>query len=570
MVSELAESKVSERAEPCINNETYNMKKSTFLLALLFFATGAMACTNLIVGKKASKDGSVIVSYSCDDYGAFGFLRVIPAADHPAGTMHPIYHYESNNYLGEIPEVPHTYGVVGLMNEHQLTIHETTYGGRMELTDTISGLIDYGSLMTITLQRAKTAREAIKVLTDLTQEYGYESEGESFSIADPNEAWILDMIGKGPGRKGTVWAAIRIPDDCISGHANQSRIRRLALKDKDNCLYSKDVITFAREKGYFKGKDEDFSFSEAYSPTDFGMQRYCEARVWSFYNRWAAEDMTPYLPYAMGEASDKVLPLYVKPKSLLSVQDVKDMMRDHYEGTPLDMTSDAGMGPWEMPYRPTPLSYEVDGKMYFNERPISTQQAANIYVSQMRGWLPDYIGGIVWFGNDDANMVALTPVYCCATSAPECYAATTADAFHFSTRSAYWMQNMVSNMVYLRYSILFPELQQVRDRLEADYDSLQEETEKQAAGKDQQEAVRFLTAYSHRAAGAMMDQWHQLAELIIVKYNDMAVKRMTETGQYEKTPGGNPRPVIRPGYPESYRQHVIREAGKRYALPESR
>ena len=544
-----------------------------FLLALivnfqLSTFNSIKACTNLIIGKKATKDGSVIISYSQDDYGSFEPLRVIPAADHPAGTMHPLYHYESGNYLGEIPEVPHTYGIVGLMNEYQLSIHETTYGGREELVDTINGLIDYGSLMVLALQRAKTAREAIKVMTELTETYGYESEGESFSIADPNEAWIMEMIGKGPGRKGTVWVAVRIPDDCISGHANQSRIHQFPLKDKKNCLYAKDVISFAREKGYFSGKDADFSFADAYAPLDFGGLRYCEARIWSFFNRWAAEDMSPYLPFAMGDTKGQLLPLYVKPKAPLSAQDVKDMMRDHYEATPMDMTQDIGMGPWEMPYRPTPLSFEVDGKKYFNERPISTQQSACVYVSQMRSWLPDYIGGVTWFANDDANMVAFTPVYCNMTQAPECYDKNTADAFHFSTRSAYWVENWVSNMVYLRYNLLFPELQKVRDRLEADYNSLQADVESKASAMSEEEAVKYLSAYSHRTAGAMMDEWNQLAQLIIVKYNDMAVKRTDENGQYEKTPGGNPRPVLRPGYPDNFRRQIIKQAGNRYQLPQ--
>ena len=543
-----------------------------FLTSSLFLLTSSIlplqACTNLVVGKKASKDGSVIISYSQDDYGAFEPLRVIPAADHPAGAMHALYHYESGNYLGEIPEVAHTYGIVGLMNEHQLSIHETTYGGREELTDTVSGLIDYGSLMVLALQRAKTAREAIQVMTDLTEKYGYESEGESFTIADPNEAWIMDMIGKGPGNKGTVWVAVRIPDDCISGHANQSRIHQFPLKDKKNCLYAKDVISFAKEKGYFSGKDADFSFADAYAPLDFGGLRYCEARIWSFFNKWAAEDMSPYLPFAMGDTKGQVLPLYVKPKAPLSVQDVKDMMRDHYEGTPMDMTQDIGMGAWEMPYRPTPLSFEVDGKKYFNERPISTQQSACVYVSQMRSWLPDYIGGVTWFANDDANMVAFTPVYCNTTQAPECYDKSTADAFHFSTRSAYWVENWVSNMVYLRYNLLFPELQKVRDRLEKDYNSLQSEVETKAASMSKEEAIKYLSAYSHRIAGAMMDEWNQLAQLIIVKYNDMAVKRTDENGQFEKTPGGNPRPVLRPGYPEAFKRELIKQTGSRYKLPQ--
>ena len=526
----------------------------------------AKACTNLIVGKKASKDGSVIISYSCDDYGAYGFMNFLPGGKHKKGEMRTLYHYETNNYLGEIPEAEETYTVVGLMNEHQLSIHETTYGGREELCDTLTGMFDYGSLMYVTLQRAKTAREAISIMTKLVEDYGYGSEGESFSIADPNEVWIMDMIGKGPGRKGAVWVAVRIPDDCISGHANQSRIRQFPLKDKQKCLYSKDVISFAREKGFFSGKDADFSFADAYAPADFGALRFCEARIWSYFNRWAADDMKPYLPYAMGDPKATAMPLYVKPKAPLSVQDVKDMMRDHYEGTPMAIQNDLGMGPWEMPYRPTPLRFKVDGKDYFNERPISTQQTANVYVSQMRSWLPNYIGGVVWWGNDDANMVPFTPVYCGVESVPECYSGHTADTFHFSTRSAYWVQNWVSNMTYLRYSVIFPEVQAVRDRLEADYNSLQAETEKKAAAMSEAEARKFLTAYSHRTAQAMMDEWNQLAQTIIVKYNDMAVKQQDANGQYLKTPGGNQRPVKRPGYPELYKQKIIQETGDRYLV----
>ncbi|MGN0232801.1 MAG: C69 family dipeptidase [Bacteroidaceae bacterium] len=541
------------------------MNKKIILTALIILTSMAShACTNLIVGRKASQDGSVFVTYSCDDYGAYGFMNFLPGGKHAPGTMRPLYHYESNNYLGEIPEAAETYTVVGLMNEHQLTIHETTFGGREELTDTLTGMMDYGSLMYVTLQRARNARQAIKVLTTLANTYGYGSEGESFTIADPNEVWIMDVIGKGPGRKGIVWVAVRIPDDCISAHANQSRIRQFPLKDKDNSLYSKDVISFAREKGYFKGKDQDFSFADAYAPADFGALRFCEARVWSFFNRWAAQDMTPYLAYAQGDVQATPMPLYVKPKQPLSLQDIKDMMRDHYEGTPLALDSDPGMGPWEMPYRPTPLSYEVDGKKYFNERPISTQQTANVYVSQMRAWLPDHIGGVIWFGNDDTNMVPLTPVYCCAQSVPECYAQGTADCFHFSTRSAYWVQNWVSNMVYPRYSALFPELKIERDQLEQDYASLQAQVEDEAGNMPDDQAIKHLSAYSHRAAQGMLDVWNQLAQRLIVKYNDMAVKRTNKQGQYEKTPGGNQRPVLRPGYPEAYRRHIVEETGDRF------
>ena len=549
------------------------MKRFIILLGALLFNfqfsifNNASACTNLIVGKKASKDGSVIISYSQDDYGSFEPLRVIPAADHPAGTMHPLYHYESNNYLGEIPEVAHTYGVVGLMNEFQVSIHETTWGGRTELTDTISGLIDYGSLMVLGLQRSKTAREAIEVMTSLVDTYGYESEGESFSVADPNEAWILEMIGKGPGRKGTVWVAVRIPDDCISGHANQSRIHQFPLKDKANCMYSKDVISFAKQKGYFTGKDKDFSFADAYNPLDFGGARYCEARVWSFFNKWAAMDMKPYLKYAMGEdLQAQPFPLYVQPRQKLTVQDVKNMMRDHYEDTPMDIRTGLGAGPYEMPYRPTPLSYEVDGKKYFNERPISTQQASCIYVAQMRSWLPDHVGGVLWFGNDDANMVAMVPVYCCTNDAPECFNEKTGDTFTFSFKSAYWMQNWVSNMVYLRYSLLFPELQKVRDQLENNFNQLQPEIEKNALSMTEAEAKKYLSNYTYKQSARMMDEWMKLAQLIIVRYNDMAMKKMDENGQYLKTPGGNQVPVSRPGYPERYRRAIVKEAGDKYII----
>ena len=535
------------------------------------------ACTNLIVGKNASADGSTIVSYSSDDYGAYGYLFSYPHAKHKAGETRSLYHYESNNYLGEIPEVEETYGVIGLVNEHQLTIFETTWGGREELWEG-EGKLDYGSLMTVTLQRARTAREAIRVMANLVKEYGYISEGESFTIADPNEVWIMDMVGKGKGVKGAVWVAVRVPDDCISGHANQSRIRKFPQVKKadkklgfcvagNDCYYSADVIQFAREKGYFSGKDADFSFADAYNPLDFGGARFCDARVWSFFNKWAAEDMAPYLSYAKGEDLTNPFPIFMKPKKKLSVQDVKDMMRDHYDGTPLALTDDLGMGPYEMPYRPTPLSYEVDSVKYFNERPISTQQASCIYVSQMRSWLPDYIGCCLWFGNDDPNMVAMTPIYCCLNEAPICYHANTADTFNFSFRSAFWMCNWVSNMVYMRYNQLFPELKKVRDGLELSFNNSQADIEKRAQEMSEVEARTFLSQYSNRMAGSMMDSWMQLAQLLIVKYNDMTVKATNEDGTYKKTPGGAQQPVVRPGYPDRYRRAVIKEAGERYRTP---
>ncbi len=542
------------------------MKKYALLLLMTVAALRGTACTNLIVGKGASADGSVMITYAADDYGSYGYLHFYPAGTHKAGEMRALYDYETNNYLGEIPEAPYTYGVIGQVNDQQVSIMETTFGGREELADS-TGLLDYGSLMYVTLQRAKTAREAIDVWTQLVETYGYRSEGESITIADPNEVWVLEMIGKGPGRKGAVWVARRLPDDCITGHANQARITTFPLKDKKNCLYSKDVISFAREKGYFSGKDRDFSFRDAYAPNDFGARRICEARVWSFFNRMAA-GMDRYLPYVLGKDADtEEMPWCIRPDRKVSLNDLKQAMRDHFEGTPLEMTSDIGAGPYEAPYRPTPLYYEVDGKKYFNERPISTQQTAVTYLAQLRSWLPNHIGGVLWVGFDDGNMVPYAPVYCSTTICPEPYAERTADPFTFSTKSAYWMQNALSNFVYPRYCQLFPELQRHRDALDKDFERMQAQVEKEAAAMSDEEAVRHLTGYTSRAAGMMMDRWRTLFERLIVKYNDMTEKPETEDGQYKRTLGGDHVPVIRPGYPERYKRAIVDATGDRYVAP---
>ncbi len=537
-------------------------------VSLAVFALYGQACTNLIVGKKASADGSVIVTYSADDFGSFGFLQHFPAGKHAKGTMRPVYNGETNNYQGEIPEASETYNVIGNINEFQVTVTETTFGGRPELVDT-TGILGYTSLMYIALQRSKTAREAIHVITDLIEEYGYNSSGESFTIADKNEAWIMDLIGKGPGRKGAVWVAVRVPDDCVSAHANQSRIRQFPLKDKANCLYSKDVISFAREKGYYTGKkDSDFSFADAYAPADFSALRFCEARVWSFFNR-CTDGMERYLPYASGEdIQGEPMPLFVKPKQLLSVHDVKMMMRDHYEGTPFAMDNDPGMGPFEAPYRPTPLTWKLDGKTYFNERPISTQQSAFVVVSQMRDYLPDYAGGVLWFGCDDANMIALTPVYCCTDAVPDCYSDKIADGLNFSFKSAFWLCNWVSSIVYPRYCLLFGELQTVRDRLETDYENLQGKIEKEAiemAGDNEKNARKFLTDYTMRTASGMMYAWMELGKRLMVKYVDGG-ERPEKDGQYLRTPGGFGVHVNRPGYPERYRREIIKATGDKYEI----
>ncbi|MBP3828975.1 MAG: C69 family dipeptidase [Bacteroidaceae bacterium] len=542
------------------------MKKILFALAVASFCIEGWACTNLIVGKKASADGSVMITYSADAYGSYGYLHYYPAGHHAKGEMRALYDYETSNYLGEIPEAEYTYNVIGQINEHQLSIMETTFGGREELADS-TGLLDYGSLMYVTLQRAKTAREAIDVWTKLVETYGYRSEGESITIADPNEVWVLEMIGKGPGRKGAVWVARRLPDDCVTAHANQARITTFPLKDRQNCLYSKDVISFAREKGYFSGKDKDFSFRDAYAPNDFGARRICEARVWSFFNRVAA-GMDKYLPYVQGiESATEEMPWCIRPDHPVTLSEVKQAMRDHFEGTPMDMTSDVGAGPYEAPYRPTPLYFEVDGKKYFNERPISTQQTAVTYLAQLRSWLPNHIGGVLWVGCDDANMIAYTPIYCCATICPEPYAERTADPFTFSLKSAYWVCNALSNFVYPRYSQLFPELQQVRDQLDRELEDMQAKIDAEAKGMSETEAVGHLTGYSCRAASMMMDRWRQLFERLIVKYNDMAIKP-EENGQYKRTAGGDQAPLIRVGYPERYRKVIVDATGDRYLVPQ--
>ncbi|WP_303238515.1 dipeptidase [Leyella stercorea] len=538
------------------------MKSLILSAAMLLASSGAFACSNLIVGKKASVDGSVMVSYNADDYGMFGHLCHYPAGTHPKGSMRQIYDWDSGVYHGEIEEAPVTYNVIGNINEFQLSIGETTYGGREEMVDS-TGILDYGSLIYVTLQRAKTAREAISVMTSLVEKYGYNSEGETFSICDPNEAWIMEMQGTGAGSKGVVWVAMRIPDDAICAHANQSRIGKFNMKDKKNVLYSKNVISYARKMGWFNGKDSEFSWKNTYAFPDFSGRRFCDARVWSFFNHYA-DDFDRYLPWALGKDKDaEDMPLWIVPNRKLSVADVENGMRDHYEGTTLALdTTSIGSGIYEMPYRPTPLTFTVDGKQYFNERPISTQQTAFTFVSQLRSWLPREIGGVLWFGNDDANMVAYTPVYCGNTVQPACYNTKGADAVTFSSDNAFWLCNMVSNMVYPRYSQLFPELKAVRDSLETSYFANQTSIEKQAADlyqTDKAAALKLLNNYSNAKADEMLANWKRLATRIIVKYNDMAVKKEKD--------GKLLQSVTRPGYPISFGRKLVKETGDWYAVP---
>ena len=542
-------------------------------VAMMGCVSEAEACSNFIVGKKASVDGSVMCSYSADDYGMFQNLCHYPAAKHAKGEMRKIFDWDSNKYYGEIPEAAETYNVIGNINEWQVTIGETTYGGREEMVDS-TGIMDYGSLIYVALQRSKTAREAIKVMTTLANTYGYNSGGETFTICDPNEAWIMEMMGKGAGSKGAVWVALRIPDDAICAHANQSRIGKFNMKDKKNVMYAKDVVSFARSKGWFKGKDADFSWKMAYAKPDFSGRRFCDARAWAMLNHFY--DMSPYLDWALGKNPDaQDMPLWVVPNKKVSVKDVENVMRDHYEGTPLSVAdgSDIGGGIWEMPYRPTPLMYKVDGKQYFNERPVSTQQSGFVFVSQMRSWLPREIGGVFWFANDDANMAAFTPVYCSMTERPECYNTPGVDAVHFSKKNAYWVCNMTSNMVYPRYSLMFPTLKEVRDSLDNSYFAAQAGVEKKAQelyAQNPQAAVKYLNGYSVEKAQQMLARWNQLFEFMVVKYNDMIIKPTDKNGTFKKTPYGLGATPVRPGYPEKFAKQLVKQSGDKFLVPEEK
>lgn len=544
------------------------MKTKLLILAILLLAvcTKGFACTNLIVGKNASTDGSVIISYSADSYGMYGKLYHHAGGSHAKGEMVDVHEWDTNKFLGQIPQVKKTYNVIGNINEYQVSIAETTFGGRPELVDT-TGIMDYGSLIYIGLQRSRTAREAIKVMTDLVKQFGYYSSGESFTIADPEEVWVLEMIGKGPGVRGAVWVAVRIPDDCISAHANQARIHQFDMNDKDNCIYSPDVISFATEKGYFKGMNKDFSFAAAYAPLDFGALRYCEARVWSFFRMFNPE-MQAYLSYIEGK-SNEPMPLYIKASRKLSVQDVMNAMRDHYEGTSLDISNDLLAGPYNSPYRLSPLSFSVDNQKYFNERPISTVQTAWSFVSQLRSSLPDPVGGVLWFGMDDANMTVYTPVYCCANRVPACHDPGTADGVTFSWDSSFWVFNWVSNMIYPRYSLMIEDLRKTQKELENTYFDAQSGIEATAVrlyNENPDHARSFLTNYTNMTAMSAFDSWKKLGEYLIVRYNDGVVKRI-KNGQFERTATGLGAPVIRPGYPEEFLKKVMESTGDRFKMP---
>jgi dipeptidase len=532
------------------------MKRFLFvfiLFVLLINYSVIDACTNLLVTKGASKDGSTMITYTADSYNLYGELYYFPAAKYPKGAGLDVYEWDTGKFLGRIKQVSETYNVVGNMNEFQVVIGETTFGGRSELVNP-KGIIDYGSLIYITLQRSKTAREAIKVMTELVEEYGYYSSGESFSIGDPNEVWILEMIGKCPGVKGANWVAIKIPDGYISGHANASRITTFPLNDPANVLYSKDVISFAREKGYFDGKDSEFSFAATYDPLNFGSVRFCDARVWSMFRR-CNSTMEKYIDYIRGESSDR-MPLYIKPDKKLSLEDVMGLMRDHYEGTELDMTKGLAAGPYNMPVRWRPLTWQYEGQQYFNERPISTPQTGWSYISQSRSWLPNEVGGLLWFGVDDTKMTVYVPIYASNTKTPYNFQQGLGSLAEFTWDSAFWVFNFVANYVYPKYSLMVDDVLKVQHELEGKFLARQKEIEDKALALSKisrRDAIEFLNNYSSEMADLTIKRWKKLGEHLIQKYIDGVVKNEFN------------RPV-NVGYPDDFRRALVESEGDRIRM----
>lgn len=533
------------------------LKKTLLAVAALLLSSAfqTFACTNFLVGKNATTDGSTFISYAADSYYLFGALYHYPAAIHAPGTMRDIYEWDTGKYLGKIKEAPQTYNVIGNMNEHQVSIGETTFGGREELVDT-TGIMDYGSLMYIALQRSKTAREAIKIMTDLVAEYGYYSSGESFSIADPNEVWIMEMIGKGVGNKGAVWVALRIPDDCVAAHANQARITTIPFKDKNNCMYSKDVVNFARQKGYFKGKDSEFSFSDVYNPLDYSGLRICESRVWSFFRKVNPE-MDKYITYVKGETKER-MPLWIKPVKKLNKNDMTGFMRDMYEGTELDMTKGYAAGAFGSKLRHSPLTFKVDGVEYGHERPIATQQTGFSFVAQMRSWLPNYVGGILWFGIDDAASNVYVPIYCTTNKVPWCYDEKNGSLLDYSATSAFWIYNYVSNFAYGKYLPMMADVRKKQKELEDGFDKEQPKVESEAVKMNETDARKFLTDYSLAAAENSTNEWKKLGEFLLVKFMDGNIKK-EENGKFVRNQYGLPPTIIRAGYSDECKVEMVKE-----------
>ena len=560
-------------------------------LILLFLAAGASttasACTNFLLTKSTTKDGSTMVTYSADSHVLYGELYHWPAGTWPAGTMLDVYDWDSGKFMGKIPQAAQTFNVVGNMNEHQLAIAETTFGGRSELHHQEGAIIDYGSLIYITLQRAKTAREAIAVMTDLVAKYGYASEGESFSISDPNEVWIMEMIGKGEGEKGAIWVARMVPDGYVCAHANQARITTFPLEGRtsissDNMkklynpdvttVYSKDVISFAKQKGFYPqdGKNADFSFSDTYAPVDFSGARACEIRVWAFFNA-INSDMAQYWEYAKGTGikrdakgyATNRMPLWVKPNRKVDVLEVMDFMRDHLEGTELDMSKDPGAGPYECPYRWRPMTFEVDGKKYVHERATATQQTGFTFVSQSRSWLPDAIGGILWFGVDDAASTVYFPMYTCSTKVPYAFAVGNGSMMEFTNKAAFWVFNQVTNFAYTRYNVIHPDIRKKQKALETQYLTFVQMTDAGASGmlaQNPQATVEFLTEFSCNTGNQLVDTWRDFYGYLFARYMDGNIKTAV--------PGEKNPQVEQPALPEWYLRTIIEKTGDKLRITE--
>ena len=538
----------------------------TFLTAVAACASAALCCTNLIAGKGATTDGSVLMTYAADSHNLYGMLTHTPAADHPKGAMRKVVEWDTGKPLGEIPQPDHTYNVVGNMNEHQLAIGESTWGGHPELTDTTGqSIIDYGSLIQIALERSKNAREAIDCMADLVDKYGYASSGESFSIVDKDEAWVMEMIGKG-ALKGAVWIAVRIPDNAISGHANEPRIRKVDLKDKKNVKYSKDLIPFARKRGYIAGKDEDFSFADAFEKHTQGTRRGCDGRVWSYFRRFQP-DAEKYF-FWIDSKSDDPMPLYIIPERKVSLAEMQEAMRDHFEGTPYAMTEDIGAGPNHVPYRWRPMEFEVDGKKYTNERAIATQQTGWSFVSQSRDWLPDPVGGILWFGTDDTNTTVYMPFYCSLTEVPE--QLKPGDVINFSYDSNFWMNNWVANQAYNRYDLMIPDIRKVQSELESKYRDGREATDAQLKALAEAGELAALSAAANQEgahiAKEATDRYRRLAEYLLVRFMDGNMKKLDADGNFPRNEWGTPLYPDFPGYDKKYYENIVKETGDHFLI----
>ncbi len=547
-----------------------NLKASLGMIvaAALASSPAADACTNLIAGKKATTDGSVMMTYSADSHNLYGYLRHVPAARHAPGEMRKIVEWDTNKPLGEIPQVAETYNVVGNMNEHQVVIGESTWGGHAELEDTTgNSVMDYGSLIYVALERSKTAREALDIITNLAETYGYASSGESFTICDKNEVWVLEMIGKG-AEKGAVWVAVRIPDDAICGHANEPRIRKVNLKDKENVRISKDAISFARKRGYFTGKDADFSFADAYENHTASTRRGCDARVWTYFRRFN-KDADKYFAWVNSD-SNEPMPLYIIPDRKVSLAEMQEAMRDLYQGTPYEMTNDPGAGPFEVPYRWRPMEYEVDGKKYCMERAIATQQTGWSYVSQSRDWLPDPVGGLFWFGTDDTNTTVYMPFYCGLTEVPEQLKYGNINTFDFNAN--FWVNNVVANEAYYRYNQMIPDIRRVQEGLEKAFIGSTPSIDKVLAelvkSGNTEAYTNIVNSLGAAVAKNATDAYRDLAIYLFVKFMDGNTKKTDEKGAFLNSEYGLPLYPQFSGYNKAYYENIVRQTGDHFLIKE--